>query len=241
MAVGIGRATDEALVATIRLLVVAPGARGLGLGRELLEVAEQWARGQGAERLEIGATGPFALWSGVEPESGLARIAAGHGFVPVGEVHSFAVPVEFRSPPPDDVVVRRAVRDDDVAAVTVHVAEGGPHHAEGVARALEHGTCHAAFDAGGAGGVIGIGCHSVTRAGSVGPLVVRPDARRRGVGLALLGQICRDLMIAEFATATIDSVPRDDVVAFVEAAGATSTGVTPTDGQAAPELTPSLT
>mgnify|MGYP000312182257 CR=1 FL=1 len=46
--------------------------------------------------------------------------------------------------------------------------------------------------------VVGIGCHSITRAGWTGPLVVDEAYRRRGIGQALLGEICRDLMIAEF-------------------------------------------
>jgi mycothiol synthase len=224
VAVGLGPASDDALVATVRLLVVDPGRRRLGLGRGLLDAAELWARSNRADRLEIGGSAPFALWPGVEPRSGLARIAAHHGFEPGATVHSFALAVDFRSSPPADVVVRRAVLDDDVAAVVLHVAGTSPRQTDEVARALEHGTCHVACDAGEAGQVVGFGCHSVTRAASVGPLVVRPDARRRGVGLALLGQICRDLMIAEFRAATIDRVIQDDVVAVLDAAGAQSTG-----------------
>jgi len=92
-----------------------------------------------------------------------------------------------------------------------------------VARALDHGTCHVAVagpeDVEEEGTVLGIGCHSVTRAGWIGPLVVVPGARRRGVGAALLGQICRDLMIAELPVAHAPGVDDPGVEGFLEAAG----------------------
>ncbi len=46
--------------------------------------------------------------------------------------------------------------------------------------------------------VIGFACHSVNRAGWLGPMGTDPDRRATGVGSALLGQVCRDLMIAEY-------------------------------------------
>jgi predicted N-acetyltransferase YhbS len=60
----------------------------------------------------------------------------------------------------------------------------------------------------------------VTRAGWVGPLAVAPDARRRGVGSALLGQICRDLMIAELPEAHVPGIVDPDADAFLRAVGA---------------------
>ena len=147
-----------------------------------------------------------------------------------GDLRSFTVPSSFRAAPPDDVVVRRAVRDDDVTAVTLAVASAWPRLSDEVARALDHGTCHAAFTAvpadstepaDGLGEVVGVGCHSVTRATWVGPLIVRPDRRRSGIGHALLGQICRDLMIADFRAAEVPGIAADDAEAFLMAAGAT--------------------
>lgn len=40
-------------IAYVMALVVASGARGRGVGRALLEVAEQWARKRGCERLSL--------------------------------------------------------------------------------------------------------------------------------------------------------------------------------------------
>jgi GNAT superfamily N-acetyltransferase len=222
-AVGLWRGRDGTLVATVRLVVVHPGHRRLGLGRGLLDAVEQWARQQDADRLELGGAAPFSLWSGVEPQSELEQLAASSGFGAGEEVRSYAVPSDFRADPPEHVMVRRAVHDADAAAVTRHVAENWPHLSDEVSRALEHGTCHAALDTSG-GEVLGIGCHSVTRAALVGPLLVRATHRRQGIGQTLLGQICRDLMIADFREAQAEGVASDEVVAFLQSTGARPTG-----------------
>ncbi len=226
VALGVGRDADGVLVASLRLLAVHPDRRGSGLGSELLEEAERWASDRGAERLELGGVLPFALWPGVDPSSALVGVAARRGYVDRGELGSFAVPAGFRSDPPAGVAIRRAVRDDDVTAVTLAAASSWARRSDEIARALDHGTCHAAFattptDPDGVHGeVVGLGCHSVTRATWVGPLVVAPGARRRGVGHALLGQICRDLMIADFPAAEVHGVADPDIEAFLGAAGA---------------------
>jgi GNAT superfamily N-acetyltransferase len=40
-------------VALLTTLVVSEGARGAGVGRELVRAAEDWARGEGAERMSV--------------------------------------------------------------------------------------------------------------------------------------------------------------------------------------------
>ena len=227
VAVGVGRDADGALVAAVRLVAVHPDRRGEGIGRALLDAAEEWAGGRGAERIELGGLLPFPLWTGVEPAGALAHLAVSSGYSEGGSRRSLTVPAAFRAETPTGVVIRRAVRDDDVTAVTLAVAAQWPRRSDEVARALDHGTCHAAFvatvadPAGERGDVIGVGCHSVTRATWVGPLVVRPDDRGRGVGHALLAQICRDLMIADFPFAEVPGVTDEAAEAFLVAAGGT--------------------
>ena len=46
------------------------------------------------------------------------------------------------------------------------------------------------------------------------------SARRRGVGKALLGQICRDLMIAEFDRVIVADLPDEAARSFIESTGA---------------------
>jgi predicted N-acetyltransferase YhbS len=58
----------------------------------------------------------------------------------------------------------------------------------------------------------------------VGPLLVRATHRRQGIGQTLLGQICRDLMIADFREAQAEGVASDEVVAFLQSTGARPTG-----------------
>jgi mycothiol synthase len=228
VAVGVGRDPSGRLVASVRLVAVHPDRRRAGVGTELMSAAEAWAAGRGAERMVLGGVLPFALWPGVDPTSGLTELAVGRGYVDAGQVRAFAVPASFRAAAPEGIVVRRAVRDADVTAVTLAVASSWPRRSDEVARALDHGTCHAAFVSspadpeGRTGEVVAIGCHSVTRACWVGPIAVRPDQRRRGIGRALLGQICRDLMIAEFPAAEVHGVGEDvdGIDGFLEAVGA---------------------
>jgi GNAT superfamily N-acetyltransferase len=230
VALGLRRAGDGVLVADVRLMAVDPRQRRAGTGRALLGAAERWATDRGAQRIEMGGPAPFGLWSGVDPDSTLAALASASGFAAGEGVRAYAVPVAFRSAPPDGVAVRRVVRDADVIAVTVHVAASWPQMSDEIARALDHGTCHVAVRVERDGHlapapgddleVVGFGSHSVTRAGWVGPLAVVPGARRRGVGSALLGQICRDLMIAELPEAHVPGIVDPDADAFFRAVGA---------------------
>jgi GNAT superfamily N-acetyltransferase len=226
VAVGIGRDSGGELVAVVRLLAVHPDLQRKGHGSRLLEQAETWARDRGATRIELGGALPFPLWPGVDSESGLVPLAAARGFVSGSAGQSLVVPVAFRGDPPPGVVVRRVVTDDDVMSVTLAVAKAWPRISDEVARALDHGTCHAAFefiadpDGIPAETVVGIGCHSVTRATWMGPFVVHPGHRRRGIGHALLGQVCRDLMIAEFPFVEAPGVSDAGVEEFLIAAGA---------------------
>lgn len=56
---------QDAPVAWLTALAVAPAVQGRGIGRRLVEAAEAWARAQGAERISV--------------NSGLARVGA-HAF-----------------------------------------------------------------------------------------------------------------------------------------------------------------
>jgi hypothetical protein len=222
VALGVGKALDGAVVASVRLLVTrSSGTENAATHHVLLDVAETWARSREASRLELGGALPFPLWPGVDPVSALARSAIERGYIERARFEAHGVPTAFRSDPPEGVDIRRAVRDDDLVAVVIAAAANWPWWSDEIARALEHGTCHVAtiVDPGVGEVVIGVGCHSITRATWVGPLAVLPAHRRRGVGHALLAQICRDLMIADFPIAEVPEVDPVSFGAFLAAAG----------------------
>lgn len=220
VAVGIDRNDDGELVAAIRLIAVGPNVQRQGRGRMLLEHAERWAAERGAHELSVGGSLPFALWPGAPVESPVAELCVTQGY----EVHefweSFHLDSAYRSPTPDGVVIRRAIHDEDVTRVLLAATSGWPRSADEIARALEHGTCHVALRGDVDPVVVGIGCHSITRAGWSGPLVVDESYRRRGIGKALLGQMCRDLMIAEFDRIVVADLPDDRARAFITSTGA---------------------
>ncbi|MBU3701046.1 MAG: GNAT family N-acetyltransferase [Acidimicrobiia bacterium] len=219
VAVAVGRSDDGALVASVRLVVThAPSPEDLD---PLLDAAERWAADRSAARVVLGGGLPFALWPGVPVGSIVERAAVGRGYENGRRWTSWRVPSTFRAEPPAGVTIRRAVRDDDVTLVMVAAAASWPRRSDEIARALEHGTCHVAVASpGGADTVVGIATHSIARAGWTGPLIVGVGQRRRGVGRALLGQVCRDLMIAEFDEVIVGEVPDDGAVAFLRAVGA---------------------
>ena len=222
VAAGVGVDADGARIVSVRLLAVDTDHRRRGTAGALLAEVEDWATAQGASRVELGGGLPFPLWPAVDATSGLLPLAEARGYASTHPLTAHGVPNTFRSEPPEGVEIRRAVHDEQVAAVVIATASQWPRWSDEVARALEHGTCHVALRSDGVGpdAVLGIGCHSVTRATWVGPFGVRADHRRRGIGHARLGQICRDLMIAEFPIAEVPDVHDDGVTAFLDATGA---------------------
>ena len=224
VAVGVEPGGAEGAVAVVRVLAVHPSARRRGVGSMLLAAAEEWAVAADATRVTLGGVGPFSIWAGPEEGSDVASLAGASGFAIDARERGATVAAAFRSAPPEAVAVRRAVSDQDAAAVVAAVSRIWPGWAGEVDRALEHGTCHVATDAAssevGEHDVLGLGCHSVARAGWIGPLGVRPDRRRAGIGHALLGQVCRDLMIAEIPAAVVPTVSSPEAHRFLQAAGA---------------------
>lgn len=217
VAVALGRSVGGELVASVRL-VATRGSTTDEFG-SLLGAAERWAADRSATRLVLGGGLPFALWPGVPVGSAVEHAAAGRGYDRGRSWTSWRVPSSFRADPPTGVTVRRAVHDDDVTMVMIEAAARWPRRSDEISRALEHGTCHVAWESGATDVVVGIATHSIARAGWTGPFVVDDGARRRGVGRALLGQVCRDLMIAEFGHVVVGEVPDGTTESFLSAVG----------------------
>jgi GNAT superfamily N-acetyltransferase len=202
-------------VATVKLLAVEPAAQGLGYGRALLSAVQDWAWQLGAD--EIGTQcAPFYLWPGIDVRftRALCQFESA-GYWPLSAEVNMSCPSTHRAAPPDGVAVRRVLDDADVAAVLAFVDHHWANWVAECRRGIDHGACHAAF----AGAdVVGFACHSVNRAGWVGPMGTDPVQQRGGVGSALLGDVCKDLMVAGFPDAEIAWV--GPVRFYAKAAGA---------------------
>lgn len=223
-AVGGGGAVGVAVrggVGWITVVAVDPGRRREGVGRSLLAVADAWFAAGGVEEVRTGAAGSRYLWPGVDVEAhaGAVSFFSAEGFDVVAEHRNHSCPVSFRAPAPAGVAVRRVVGGDDVDAVLAFAAASYPWWIDEVTRAVPTGCCHGAFALDGDGAAVGFACHSVNRAGWIGPMATDPAAQGLGVGSALLGAVCRDLDLAAYESAEIAWVGPD---AFYEKAAGTT-------------------
>lgn len=202
----VARPVGDETVGFVRLVAVAPEARRRGAGCALLSAAETWLVGLGATRLVAGGEAPFYLWPGVD----LAATAAlclfeAAGYDDAGAAVNLSCPTQG-SPPPGrapgvGVAVKRVQDEGEVRAVRTLVDRVWPWWRPELDRGIDRGTCHGGFADG--GGAVGFACHSVNRAGWVGPIGTDPAAQGAGVGAALMGAVCADLATAGHERAEI--------------------------------------
>jgi GNAT superfamily N-acetyltransferase len=186
------RASQDGRIAHLMLIAVEPAAQGQGRGRRLLAAAEDWAFNvMGAGEVQAGGWSPFGLWPGVDvrwTRSLCLFEAAGYEGRQAGL--TLSCPSTHRAPPPEGVAVRRALEDVEAIAARRWSDTHLPGWGLQVERALDHGCCLVALAE---AEIAGLVCHSVNRAGWIGPLAVSAHQRRRGIGRALLGAACADL------------------------------------------------
>lgn len=168
----------------VRLLVVDPAVRRGGLGSELLSAA--LAHLADAPVVEVGGDAPFYLYPGV-PVGDLAMLCLleKHGFRRTGVRLNLAVD-PHRLAELDSSGVRAAVPSDE-PAVGQFLGMHYPEYAPEALRALRRGTLCLRTDADRS--VVGIGAHSVSRKGWLGPIAVAPGDVGRGRGRALLAAL----------------------------------------------------
>jgi GNAT superfamily N-acetyltransferase len=189
---------DEPTTGAVKFLAVHPGSRRRGLGRALLDEIEAWAWAGGAAQVVLGGAVPFYLWPGVDVRAlAMSCLAEGAGYREVGLALNMSVPATFRAPVPEGFAVERVLEDDDAGSVEDLVARVWPEWTPETAAGLAQGSCFAAFDADRR--AVGFACHSVNRAGWFGPTGTDPACRGAGIGHALLGEVCRDVMVAGYA------------------------------------------
>lgn len=170
------RARNEGFV---RLIAVDPAGRGHGHGRALLAAAE--ADLSDARVVTIGADAPYFLFPGVPTsETALCSLLERHHYGREETNYNVVVPLEGLAPAPNESITPGP---DERAEVSDWMAEHWPHWRLEVLRA---------FDAGGLllarndDGIAAFCAYDVNRAGTLGPVAVRPDLIGRGVGRTLL-------------------------------------------------------
>lgn len=201
---GVRRSVGEAQLAWVKLVAVDPGEQRHGLGTGLLGSFEEWAFDNGATEVLLTGSAPWYLWPAVPADAlGMLCLAEARGYEITGSELNMSMVTTFRAPTPDTVSIRRVVEDDEAAAVEAFVERHWPWWVDELCRGIDQGGVHAAWDD---GVVLGFVCHSVNRAGWVGPMGTDPDRRSRGLGFALLSAMCEDLMVAGFSTAEVSWV-----------------------------------
>lgn len=201
--------------AHLQLLVVYPSARHQGVGRSLVEAAEDWARERGASALVVGAGAPTYLFTGVDTRwtdalccfeaLGYRRTGVELDLVCPTSPSGRTASAEPRTPTTSGVssVVVQAVRDDaDAAGLQEMVRAHHPQWAAEFSAAAAAGTVVLAREDDG-DRVLGAAAHSVNRVGVIGPVAVVPDVQGGGVGRRLMEAVLAELSIAGFRQAEI--------------------------------------
>ncbi|HMF03272.1 MAG TPA: GNAT family N-acetyltransferase [Acidimicrobiia bacterium] len=181
------KGTGAFAAAWLVLLAVHPDDQRRGRGRELVAESARRARAAGAVDLHLGTAIPRYVWPGVDFRFTAAlALFETMGFEPYGAACNMAITTSFRADAPAGSAVEREEGD----GATALAARCFPHWRDEVERSVVAGTCYAAR---GNGETIGFACHSVNRAGWIGPMATDPERQRAGVGRSLLGAVCAAL------------------------------------------------
>jgi GNAT superfamily N-acetyltransferase len=204
--------SGDLAAAWLVLLAVHPEHQREGRARALVTECARRARAAGAPDLHLGNAIPRYVWPGVDFRFTAAlSLFEATGFEPYGAACNMALTTAFRADSPAGVVVERERGGGAVALA----GRCYPQWCDEVERGVAAGTCYSAQDG---GATIGFACHSVNRAGWIGPMATDPERQRAGVGRALLAAVCGALADAGRAEADIAWV---GPIGFYAKAGAT--------------------
>jgi GNAT superfamily N-acetyltransferase len=176
------------VAAWLILVAVRPATQERGRGKELVRAVAARARAHGARELLLASAVPRYIWPGVDvtnTRAGMLLESCGFARDWVGTNMSIAT--SFRRAAPAGVTIERETGSGahDFAAAAY------PYWVPELDRAVALGTAFAARDP--RGDTIGFGCHSVNRAGWIGPMATDPGRRESGIGSAVLAALCADL------------------------------------------------
>ena len=176
------------VAAWLVLVVVHPTQQSTGRAKELVTAVIERARKIGAHDLLLASAIPRYLWPGVDTANTRAgMLLETLGFERDWVGINMAIDTSFRRTPPPGVTVERetGLGAHNFAAVAY------PHWVPELDRAVSLGTAFAARNAEGV--TIGFACHSVNRAGWIGPMATDPTLQHGGVGSSVLAAVCADL------------------------------------------------
>jgi GNAT superfamily N-acetyltransferase len=189
------------VAAWLVLAVVHPDHQSCGRGKELIHAVFDRARAAGAGEVLLASVIPRYVWPGVDTANTRAgMLLETLGFERAWVGINMSIPTSFRRTPPNGITVAREAGSGahDFAATAF------PHWIPELDRAVHLGTAWAARDA--QGRTVGFACHSVNRAGWIGPMATDPSLQHGGVGSAVLGALCADLEARGVTTGEISWV-----------------------------------
>jgi GNAT superfamily N-acetyltransferase len=163
--------------AYIRLLVVAPEARGRGRGHALVRAAHADARADGHTTVTTGADAPYFLWPGVPSgATELLCLFERHKYQRVEA--NFDMTIDLTDLPEDPGGHALATRADRVE-LEAWTGAHWPNWQREVLRAVDKGNLVIGRDE---SDITALCAFEVNRAGFLGPVAARPDLIGRGVG-----------------------------------------------------------
>jgi GNAT superfamily N-acetyltransferase len=190
----------EHVAAWLVLLAVHPEHQSRGLGKELVGAVTDRARAAGAHDLLLASAIPRYVWPGVDTANTRAgMLLETMGFEREWVGINMAIGTSFRQQAPSGVTVER----ENGPAAHEFAAAAFPNWVPELDRAVGLGT---AFAARAGGRTIGFACHSVNRAGWIGPMATDSSRQHGGVGSALLAALCADLETRGVTTGEISWV-----------------------------------
>jgi GNAT superfamily N-acetyltransferase len=189
------------VAAWLVLVAVQPGAQSRGLGEALVRAVIDRAAQLGAHDVLLASAIPRYIWPGVDT----ANTRAGMLFESLGFERDWVgtnmtIDTSFRKPPPVGITVEL----ETGSGAHDFAAGAFPHWISELDRAVKLGTAVAARAADGR--TVGFSCHSVNRAGWIGPMATDPTLQHGGVGSAVLAAVCADLERRGSATGEISWV-----------------------------------
>ncbi len=202
--------TDE-VRGIIKLIAVEPAFQRTGVGSTLLNEAERELAQRGATAIRVGESFPNYLTPGVDLRYAAAlAFFASHGYALLAEAVNLEVDLgawqathqEPRSLP-NGVNIRRAT-PDDMPAIAVLISTHWPPWWGEVSQALVNDPA-TLFLAWQGETVLGFAAHDANNrsTGWFGPMGTAPEARGKGIGVALLHAALEDMSESDYRHATI--------------------------------------